>query len=347
MEFVVSTLSNEVVLSNIKDSIRFKQLLSCTKEVENVICDSKNLKIRQGRVINENYILYISTYDQNITNKIFKHYFNFFKSIASEAILNIDASKARESQRTRRLKHNLINYNTGNLQELYRVFSQESFKNGNNHLDVIQEVIKNNTRKAAYAFLRVLKNSNLMKAEFDVYEMLDQDNPLLNFSEHPIHKVLTLTINPFWLDLIEKKVNINIQTFHEKITIDYKTMSVALSHIFDNATKYILPGSEFKIHFEDKADSIKIIFDMLSLKITSDELEDIFKENVSGKFADENDLSGDGLGMFISKKLIKLNNGDIKFLLNVRPHLAKEFDGLPYQNNILEITLGKSKNFSS
>lgn len=341
MEFIITTLSKKIILTNIKEPIRSKQLISCDKELENVNCEIRNCKIRQGRIFNDNYILYLATDSTTITNKIFKHYFDFYKCITAEVVLSIETSKVKESQKTRRLKHNLINHNTGNLQELYRVFSQEHFKTGSNHLDVIQGVISSNSRKSAYAFLRVLKNSNLMKAEFDVYEMLDQENPLLNFAEHPIHKVLTLTINPFWLDLIEKKTNIIIQEFYEKIVIDYKTMSVALSHIFDNATKYILPSSDFKINFENNSETIKIIFDMVSLKIEPEELSEIFKENVSGKYAGENGMSGDGIGMFITKKLIELNKGNVILKVNVNPNLARIYEDLPYENNILEIILKK------
>jgi signal transduction histidine kinase len=341
MEFIITSISRKIIISNIKEPHRSKQLIACEKELESVICVLRNCKLRQGRIYNDNYILYLATDSTRVTNKIFKHYFDFYKAIAAEVISSIESSKAKESQRTRRLKHNLINHNTGNLQELYRVFSQEHFKTGANHLDVIQGVISNNSRKSAYAFLRVLKNSNLMKAEFDVYEMLDQESPLLNFAEHPIHKVVTLVINPFWLDLIEKKTNIIIQEFYEKIIIDYKTMSVALSHVFDNATKYIYPGSDFKISFENSTDSIKIIFNMISLKILPEELASIFNENISGKYAGDNGMSGDGIGMFITKKLIELNNGIIKLKVNVNPALAKTFENLPYENNILEVILKK------
>ena len=68
--------------------------------------------------------------------------------------------------------------------------------------------------------------------------MLDQENPYLDFSEHAIHKVVLLTLNPFWLDLVENGVNINIQPFYDRTILDYKTMSVSLCHIFDNITSF-------------------------------------------------------------------------------------------------------------
>ena len=69
--------------------------------------------------------------------------------------------------------------------------------------------------------------------------------------------------------------------------------------------------------------------------------ENIFNENISGKFASENNLAGNGIVMFITKKLIQLNNGNIVFRLNVNSALSKIHNNLPYQNNIIEISLKK------
>ncbi|RZK04335.1 MAG: hypothetical protein EOO46_16790 [Flavobacterium sp.] len=80
---------------------------------------------------------------------------------------------------------------------------------------------------------------------------------------------------------------------------------------------------------------------MISLKINPEEIVDIFRENVSGAYASENGLSGDGIGMFITKKLVRLNKGDIILHINVKPQLAKTLEGLPYENNVIEIVLKK------
>ncbi|MBK6524190.1 MAG: hypothetical protein IPG07_00720 [Crocinitomicaceae bacterium] len=161
-----------------------------------------------------------------VTNKIFGHYFKAFAMLSKLIIQNIEITKSKErAKKTRRLKHNLINHNTNILQELYKLIPQDSFKAGSNHIDVIQNGISKDHKKSAFTYLKVLKSSNLMKAEFDVYEMLDKDNPDLNFYEHKLHKVIILTLNPFWLDLVENKVNIEIQASMEKVNIDYKTIS--------------------------------------------------------------------------------------------------------------------------
>lgn len=342
MEFIITNFNKKVLSTNISDIDLIQEVIKCEKETETIICPLTKKTRRQGVQKNNDYLLFLINYDSNITNKIFKHYFKPITLLADEILKNIEASKEKESQKTRRLKHNLISHNSNILQELYKLFSQEQFKNGANHLDLIENVISKDTRKSAYTFLKILKNSNLMKAEFDVYEMLDQKTPYLDFVEHPIHKVVILTLNPFWLDLIENKVVINIQPFSERIIIDYKTISVALSHIFDNATKYIMPHTEFKVIFENTNENIIIKFDMISLEVKDDEIAEIFKENVSGKCAKENELAGDGIGMYMIKKLIKLNNGSVSFYKNVDISKKTSYNKLPYENNIIEVRLPKN-----
>src|SRR5690606_421850 len=146
-----------------------------------------------------------------------------------------------------------------------------------------------------FAYLKILKSSNLMKAEFEVYEMFNNDDPYLDFTDHQIHKVIILTLNPFWLDLVERHININIQSSYEKVYIDYKSISVALSHIFDNVSKYIMPSSELKIWFHSDDEYVSLFFEMISLKVEDDELNKIFNETNSGRWAVDAELSGDGI----------------------------------------------------
>lgn len=341
MEFIITNFDKEIISTNITNADLVKEIVKCEKETETIVCPITHKTRRQGMQKNINYLLFLTNYDSNITNKIFKHYFKSFTLLSDEILKNIETAKEKESQKTRRLKHNLINHNSNILQELYKLFSQEQFKNGANHLGLIETEIGKDTRKSAYTFLKILKNSNLMKAEFDVYEMLDQESPYLDFVEHPIHKVVILTLNPFWLDLIENKVVINIKPFNERIIIDYKTISVALSHVFDNATKYVMPYSEFKIIFENTREDIVIKFDMVSLIVDENEVVDIFKENISGKYAKENGLAGDGIGMFMIKKLLKFNGGSVHFYKNVDSLKQRTYNNSLYENNVIEIKLPK------
>lgn len=343
MEYIISDdISGEVLSTNITNDLVKTELLKCSSNYERINCSIKKVIRKQGFLKVNTNNFYLSTYEEKITNRIFKHYLNAFTILAKVIDVNLTSIKEIEEKKTRRLKHNLINHNSNILQELYKLVPQDSFKNGSNHLEVIQKVIDNNSRKASFTYLKILKSSNLMKAEFDVYEMLDNENPYLDFYDHPIHKVLVLTLNPFWLDLVEKKVNIHIDPFYEKALIDYKSISVAFSHIFDNITKYILPHSELSILFKIDKEKVNIIMDMTSMKVEENEVLKIFSETISGKWSKETDTAGDGIGMFVVKKLIKLNNGDVKLVRNFDNSSEINYNGIPYEKNRIEIELNKS-----
>ena len=342
MKFLITSNNGTIVLSNIENEALKKNLQLCSEEYERVDCPVHNLTRRQGRILLNRHYLYVTTLDNTITNKVFKHNLNGIKIVGKLIDFNLTNIKETEDKKTRRLKHNLINHNSNILQELYRLIPQDSFKVGNNHVDVIQNLISSNSKKAAFTYLKVLKSSNLMKAEFEVYEMFNTDDPYLDFYDHQIHKVLILTLNPFWLDLVENKVNINIQAFYEKVRIDYKSISVALSHIFDNASKYLMPHSEFNASFSSSDASIIVQFDMTSLKVEQDELQNIFTEFNSGRWATKMKLEGDGIGMFVIKKLVELNNGKIEFIANYDNKSSVIFNGVPYENNRIKIYLDKS-----
>jgi len=341
MEFLIKNSLGQTIATNINDTRIINQLIKCKSKVETYVCIETNRTKRQGFNNENGFDLYLASYDPTITNKIFNHYFKVFTLLSKEVIQNIENTKNKENQKTRRLKHNLINHNTNILQELYKLIPQDSFKAGVNHLDLIQNGLTKDIKKSAFTYLKVLKSSNLMKAEFDVYEMLDKDNPDLDFYEHKIHKVIILTLNPFWLDLIENNININIQASLEKVIIDYKTISVALSHIFDNATKYIMPNSELKISFTNSNNYIIIEFDMISLKVEPEEIEKIFTEGISGYWSEQLELAGDGIGMYMISKLIKLNKGDVEFKANVDRTKAMKYNNIPYENNKIIIKLDK------
>lgn len=339
MNYLITNKSGQIISGNLNQEELVSEIVKCLVDCERVFCKYHNKFRRQGIFKSDNYNYFLFSYDQDITNRIFKYHFQAFSilSIHFEQILS--AQKSKESQKTRRLKHNLITHSSNILQELYKLFPQDSFRSGCNHLDAIENIIKKDSNKAAYTYLKVLKNSNLMKAEFDVYEMLETENPYLDFSKHSIHKVLILTLNPFWLDLVERNITINIDAYHGLVTIDYKSISVVLSHLFDNMSKYIMPYSTLHISFNESGEKVSIIMEMTSLKIEAAELDKIFLENYSGNWAKELDLDGDGIGMYIVDKLTKLNKGEVDFEINFDKRSTIFLDHVPYENNRITIRL--------
>jgi hypothetical protein len=128
----------------------------------------------------------------------------------------IERIKVSETQRTKRLKHNLITHNTMILQEIFNLIPQDVIADKiSNQLQYVSSVISANSRKVGQALIRILKNASLSKAEFDVHEILDRsDVPVLEFDSHRMHKLLKLAFSSFWLDFLEKKINIQINERH-------------------------------------------------------------------------------------------------------------------------------------
>lgn len=343
MEYIIKLENGQILSTNIKNEIIFNELLKCQSDCERTFCKSFNKYRRQGQIIFNGFSIFIVTYDDALTNRIFKNQLEGISIFGKFLEIELLTAKNFEWQKTRRLKHNLINHNSNILLELYKLVPQDEFRNGINHIDLIKEKLQKDLRKAAFAYLKVLKSSSLMKAEFEVYDMLDSDHPYLDFTEHQIHKVLMLTLYPFWLDLAEQKVSLKIQSFYEKVVFDYRSISVALSHVFDNIVKYVMAHSEINIFFDMKNDYIQISIEMISLKVENEEIEQIFKESESGKWAKELELNGDGVGMFMVKKLIEYNNGTIHFIADFNKKGIIHYNGIPYENNKIIIYLKKNQ----
>jgi len=341
MKYLITNKLGQIIVSNSDVQEIETEIIHCNSDCERILCKYTNEFRRQGVHKTESYNYYLYSYDKKLTNRIFKFYLDAFSILAIHLEKDLIVQKSKESQKTRRLKHNLITHSSNILLELYKLFPQDYFRNGNNHLDNIKNIIEKDISKAAYTYLKILKNSNLMKAEFDVYEMLENENPYMDFSKHPIHKVLLLTLNPFWLDLVERNIVIDIDQYHGTVTIDYKSVSVILSHIFDNMSKYIMPHSTLHILFKEEDEKVQIQMEMTSLKVEPTELKNIFTENYSGHWAKKLDLGGDGIGMYVIQKLTRLNNGNVYFEINVDNKDTIFLNSKPYENNRIIIELKK------
>lgn len=73
-----------------------------------------------------------------------------------------------------------------------------------------------------------------------------------------------------------------------------------------------------------------------SLKIENDEIEDIYTEGYSGKWAKMISKDGHGIGMFYIKHLIEMNGG--YFSINAGVNVTN-INGIPYANNEFLLSL--------
>lgn len=303
------------------------------------VCPLTKKQIRQGLIKSNGNQIYIASYNV-ATNKMLKPYFEAIEFFIPNLNSITASSKEIVRQDFRRFKHNLITQHTLMLQELEKSFSLETNEKGiNNQIEFIEKLLIENPRQSAISILKLIKNVNLIKAEFDVYDMLSIKNPSLEFFTHNPHKLTLLVLSPFWLELIEKGIKINISECKGEVYVDYRSISVALSHIFENTSKYICRNTTLNITYLENNGFIVINFEMISLKIKPEEKEKIFEDNYSGDYAKSTTLAGSGIGMSIVKKLTELNRGEIIVEIDTDEKLREKVMGIPYEKNIFRMKL--------
>ena len=215
-----------------------------------------------------------------------------------------------------RFIHNLVNVNK-KLKGAIQSLASEKAKNSESKMEFIAEVkrrIENNTHNAAAVI------NNISKRTADLDSQITGLRLISGFSEglkaSLINIDLRQALNRFILDFndeIEKSNSIIKLEIPSgiKVRIDYDLLKFAFSQFFDNSSKYILPGCPliFSIYKNTSRD-ITIECRMTSLKIYKDEINNIFFENTRGKEA-RKVIQGNGLGMFMIRKALKLMGGSI------------------------------------
>lgn len=336
MKYLIRNLKGEIILTNL-DPSELDFALSCNSTSEQIINSPTGQLFRHGMINSGKATIYLKTNDKKITGKVFRKYQEVFALFSDLFIDSHCRIKESELNITRRLKHNLVTYNSHILQEIYQLIPQDELisLDGKSQLLKIQEILSKDLNNSSQSFLRILKNASLEKAEFDVFDRLYKTEPKLSFYEHSIHKIIFLTLNSFWLDYLELDIDVEIRQTNKMLIIDYISFSVALGHIFDNAVKYAMPRSKIIIQFFENVldDYFDINIDMISLKVNQSDKEKIFLEGFSCDLAIQRECCGTGVGLFIARKMVELNMGQIVFIPNISPKDNCKFEGYPFEKN--------------
>lgn len=177
-------------------------------------CEFTGKKIRHGKIISENGIAYLITFNIELINK--PRYFKEKLSVYSEQILEINNIKNKLTQDiqadNRRLIHNITSFNGHNIQELYLVVPEEKLsKDYRKVKETIKSYLSKDPDAVADAFLRIAKNSIAMKAEFTVFKKLDGGSATLQKQQHYIRKVVLTVLHVFYQDFKELDVHVLVE----------------------------------------------------------------------------------------------------------------------------------------
>ncbi|PHZ58601.1 ATP-binding protein [Photobacterium leiognathi] len=303
-KIITSTLDESII-----KNLQTKSDLSGSIKCDNSNTNYKYLIVENGKgkcfaITNEkDFIKSRRVYEKHLLMLI--DTIKTIKELSEQANLELKLS-------THRLIHNLTSINAHNIQEIYGEFPQSLIStSGKKNITVISDIITQKPKTIAKMVLRLAKNNVAMKAEFSVFKRLFDNNVDLSMNYHKVHKVLMNILYTFFPDFTSKHVNVIVHDSSEMAYLDYETFHVAMFHILDNAAKYTKPNSQFDIHINKDEMYITINFEMDSLVIEDDEIEHIFQEGYSGKYAHCLFKNGQGIGMARIKEMLNLNKGDI------------------------------------
>jgi len=242
--------------------------------------------------------------------------------------------------------HNTRNLNAQINSKILNFLNEEELAKSINKISYIREKINNNSYDVAREILSILKLTSDILFEYNAMDYLSPDAKL-NKSDYTFQKIHTLIVLSFYTfeeEFRKKNIMVNIQNSNSTFRLNFNTMKSALSQLFDNSLKYCAPNSTLLIEIKELSDSIRIIFEMKSLYLNDLDLQNIFLLNYRSDAAKTENISGSGIGMYVSKKLIELNNGAILCKRLREEKVDKDFK--KYSINQFSITLNKQKTFA-
>jgi len=269
-------------------------------------------KRRRGKFHSPVGSVFICTADKDFvaSSSLFRRELQIFSStLARLAQLRSDTAKA-ETQKTRRLLHNLISLNGHALQEIYSVIDQEHlsrFVGFRSQKEFLENEIRHKSDDVARLILVALKNAAATKNELAVFRKLHEPSPKLKFAAHAIHRVVLNVANYFFQDLSDLQIQLQIDKTEVHIRLDYESVQVALYHILDNAVKYASPGSTIHVAFRLRPADFEMCFEMKSLFLDEADRARVQEEGISGTQATRLSKAGEGLGMALITQLLRLN----------------------------------------
>lgn len=336
----------EYILLDIKDNVIVSTLEETSKEIiqhinkPNELIYINDIKYRVGKIKKEKGTLIAITKEKSFIRSSSK--FKIKTNLLLEFLTDMEIYRNDVIDYTLKelsiLTHNLITINAHSIQDMFDFISQDELKDTSikELRKTIKSAIKKDLDKASTVFFRILKNNIETKTEFSVYGKLYSDEPVLSYKNYNVHNVLSAIMYNFFPDFIDKGIDLDVEKVSYIASFDYESIQVALYHMIDNITKYILKDTCLAITFTDLLDEVIINFNMISLKIEDDEREKIFIHGFSGVNALSKEKAGKGIGMSRVKQILELNNSYIK--LDVGAEIAREPD---YCTNLFSIHLKK------
>ncbi len=316
---------------------------SCAHESQKVQCKMDGEWRRSGRLENSKGSVYLCSDNNNDlkSSRVFKEKLAARLELLDGLTKLKDEIQDEATSSLKRVLHNLTSLNAHCIQEIYAFIPQDQLAGAKqvSQIQTILDHINEDKSGAAQLFARILKNNSLMKVEFSVFNKLYDPQPRLDRREYSVRSVVLNVLHVFFPDFTDKEVIVKVEACDLRVYLDYESITAALVHLVENSSKYVLPKTDVKVRFEYDDRQLRIIFEMISIKIEDDETERIFEEGYSGRLVQKLHKAGKGIGLYIVKQILNMNQGSLQVLRNGEIPSSAVQMGIPFEHNTFIMSL--------
>ncbi len=170
---------------------------------------------------------------------------------------------------------------------------------------------------------------------FDLLDLtrIESGKKQRNFSKVDLAEIANIAVATVEPMAIQKNIRIH-KSFQKDITYDADTneIEIIFNNLLSNAVKYNIENGQVYLRIAKSNELIKIEVEDTGIGMTEAEIESLFKDFTRIKNEKTKYISGSGLGLSITKKIISLYNG--KILTESTPNKGTKFSvELPLKND--------------
>jgi hypothetical protein len=269
-----------------------------------VVSENEEIKSDKVRYIRKNTnfgileVLMINEQRVANSNKVFKSFVISLENITENTI-----NRAREIADD--YLHNIVKIHGNQKNILERcILGAEGKDNYNDFVEAVKSKIKNNPNEFSEDICALVKETRLVDYHIGGYNLFHNLSPKPNITENHNLKKFLLGLSHLFFDSFSKNnIVLSLHNISEdfKCSFEYETFNVAMHCFIENLVKYSKPYTTVTAHTDDNFG--KLIFDMESIRIEKQEVNEILKRGISGSNVPSY-LQGNGIGMYQLKKAI-------------------------------------------
>lgn len=259
------------------------------------------------------------------SNKVFKSFI-----ISLENILENTINRAREIADD--YLHNIVKIHGNQKSILERcVFGTEGQDSYNDFVEAVKNKIKNTPDEFSEDICALVKETRLIDYHIGGYNLFHNLSPKPSITEnHNLRKFLLGLSHLFFDSLSKNNIVLSLHNINRdfKCSFEYETFNVAMHCFIENLVKYSKPYTTVTARTDNSTG--KLIFNMESIRLERNEINEIFKRGISGSNVPD-DLRGKGIGMYQLKKAI--DRSSIKLDIESDYSGMSKINGVSYTPN--------------